>query len=87
LFAEKATQTIVDAMDAERATIRTRVLENMGAPIDTYRLSDGVRDVQRYHEAGSLVVGLTRLSNAAAAAKKVAEEGAEQQRQEMLSVR
>ena len=74
LFADKAIQALVDAMDTERAMIKKRIFVGMQQEVTVYRLSDGIRDVQSYHEAGSLIVGLTKLSESAATDKKNAQE-------------
>lgn len=77
-FADKTMEAIIYSMDKERAIVRKQIFDGMQLSIDDYRLSDGVRDAQRYNEAGSFVVGLTRLSQTAANEKLEAENKADE---------
>jgi len=65
VFAQSSRVAIVMTMDADRASVRDRILQGMTQPIERYPLEVGMADVQRYYDAGSVVNAIIAVTTQA----------------------
>jgi len=65
-FAKQTTATLIITMDGERAKIKSNLLQNLEKDGDKYSFSEMVSEIQKYHQAGTLVNAVVTLQTNAA---------------------
>ncbi len=61
VFAAQITETITNAIDKKRARIRKEITSIWGG--SSYEMADAIIEVQNYHNACSLMAGLTEIES------------------------